>query len=226
MNIERVGGFTEMAHIVLRPGRLVALAAIVILLLSICFSDSFAVHKRPYIPSDLNECLAYLDSTITPSNLDTLVRWNEQDMSRAHMGLGLWMRNNWGLWKGSRLSEWFNKHNIWHPDDMSGIILTSYWRHIHNQPIELDAQIGEYIEYWKNNTYPDTLKCPICKGKLKDEIEYGPGVDPNYPSVTTFVLYCKNNHPWFYSWSHELYAIDSSRNRGLLDTLKVRLPKP
>ncbi|MFZ1685684.1 MAG: DUF6794 domain-containing protein [Candidatus Zixiibacteriota bacterium] len=207
-----------------RLGRVVALPFLVVFLLSICLSNSFAVHKRPYIPSDLNDCLAYLDTTLTPVDLDSLRQWHEDEMPRAHMNLGLWLRNNWGLWKGSRLSEWFNKHDIWHPDDMSGIILTSYWRHLHNRPIELDAQIAGYIEYWKDNTYPDTLKCPICRHKVKDEIEHGPGVDPDYPSVTTFVLYCKNNHPWFYSWSHGLYAIDSSKNHELLDTLKVRLP--
>src|SRR5262249_54668776 len=38
---------------------------------------------------------------------------------------------------------------IHHPDDMSGVILDSFWRHLNSKPIELDKQIASYEEYWK-----------------------------------------------------------------------------
>lgn len=50
------------------------------------------------------------------------------------------MRKYWGMWKGSRLAEYFNRHDIRHPDDMSTIILTSFWRHLNNEPIEFEQQ--------------------------------------------------------------------------------------
>ena len=58
------------------------------------------------------------------------------------------MRNNWGLWKGSRLSKWFNSQGIKHTDDMSGVILVSYYRHLNGKPIELEKQIQYYKNYW------------------------------------------------------------------------------
>ena len=64
--------------------------------------------------------------------------------------MGMRIRNNWGLWKGSPLSEYFNRLGIYHPDDMTGIIFDSYWRKIHHQPIKLKEQVAYYQEYWKN----------------------------------------------------------------------------
>jgi hypothetical protein len=61
----------------------------------------------------------------------------------------MWLRNNWGLWKGSRLSKWFNEKGIQAPDDMSGIILDSFWRHLNGKPLKLDEQIKYYQDYWK-----------------------------------------------------------------------------
>lgn len=44
---------------------------------------------------------------LLPDRLPSLIvkEGSEQDMIRYHMGLGMWMRNNWGLWGGSRLAK-------------------------------------------------------------------------------------------------------------------------
>ena len=62
----------------------------------------------------------------------------------AHFGMGLWIRNNWRLWSGSRLLKYFNELGIHHPDDMSSIILISYYRKLHNQDIGFKEQIDYY----------------------------------------------------------------------------------
>jgi hypothetical protein len=38
---------------------------------------------------------------------------------------------------------------IRHPDDMSGIILDSFCRHLNGNPIKLDEQVKHYQDYWK-----------------------------------------------------------------------------
>jgi hypothetical protein len=78
-----------------------------------------------------------------------LIQTEDQFSSGMHMALGLWMRNNWGLWKGSRLSKYFTKKGINHPDDMSGIILYSYHRKKSGKEIKLEEQIIYYQNYWK-----------------------------------------------------------------------------
>lgn len=48
-------------------------------------------------------------------------------MIEYHFGLGMWMRNNWGLWGGSRLQKYFTDRGTAHPDDMSSVVLFYYW---------------------------------------------------------------------------------------------------
>ena len=69
-------------------------------------------------------------------------------MIQYHFSLGMWMRNNWGLWQGSKLSKWFNERGIFHPDDMSAIILDSYWHHLCGLPINFEEQAEVYKQYW------------------------------------------------------------------------------
>jgi len=95
-----------------------------------------------FIPADLNDCFKEIDSFWTDS-IKTQVRKMTEDefTANAHFGIGMWMRNNWRLWGGSRLSKYFNVLGIFHPDDMSCIILTSYQRYLLGHEIMLEEQI-------------------------------------------------------------------------------------
>lgn len=102
-----------------------------------------------YIPKDLDDCFAQLEKRLSKETVAKMKGGPEKDMVLYHHGFGTWLRNRWGLWKGSRLSKWFNDRGIQHPDDMSGIILRSFWRHLNGKPIKLDDQIKHYQDYWK-----------------------------------------------------------------------------
>ena len=69
-----------------------------------------------------------------------------------HIGLGLRIRNEWGLWSGSRLAVYFRNLGINHPDDMSGIVLESYVRHVKQEPIKLDEQVAYCKNYWASRS--------------------------------------------------------------------------
>jgi len=103
-----------------------------------------------YIPKDLDDCFAHLKKLLKPEDIVKMRSGTEDDMIQYHHGLGRWMRNNWGLWgEGSRLAKWFNSKGIMHPDDMSGIILDSFWRHLNDKPIKLKEQVKCYQDYWE-----------------------------------------------------------------------------
>lgn len=104
-------------------------------------------------------------------------KWEEREFTgKVHLGFGMWLRNNWQLWGGSRLSKYFNDLGIFHPDDMSEIILVSYHRHLSNRQIELEEQIAYYQDYWKN------AKDEELKRKQKEFSEYkiGDTLEFNY----------------------------------------------
>lgn len=105
-----------------------------------------------YIPNDIEDSFRQINTFWADSTKTKLMKLTEDEFSgRLHMGFGMWMRNNWQLWGGSRLSKYFNEKGINHPDDMSGIILNSYYRHLKNQEIKLDEQIQYYKDYWDNS---------------------------------------------------------------------------
>jgi hypothetical protein len=111
-----------------------------------------------YIPRDLDECYRELDSMLHPDAkiylqgyLTTLTE-NEKKLFKVNMGhmcLGLYLRNYWGLWEGSRLAQYFAAMKITHPDDMSNIIIDSYKSYLLNKPFNLQGTIKKYREYWR-----------------------------------------------------------------------------
>jgi hypothetical protein len=111
--------------------------------------DFARLENSANTPGNLEESLAELDRILPPSRKLMIRMSNDSDMVGYHRGLGMTLRNQWGLWKGSKLSKFFNDRGIHHPDYMSGIILKSYWRHLHNQPIQLEREIVYYQTSWE-----------------------------------------------------------------------------
>jgi hypothetical protein len=103
-----------------------------------------------FIPKDIFECFHQINLFWNDSTKLEVKKLTEKEfLGNTHFGLGMWMRNNWGLWSGSRLSEYFNNLEIYHPDDMSGIILTSYYRFLIGEEVQLNDQVKYYKDYWK-----------------------------------------------------------------------------
>jgi len=102
-----------------------------------------------YIPTDLEDCFKELKKMLPAETVAEMKSGPEKDMIKYHHGLGTWLRNNWGLWGGSRLREYFNKLGLRHPDDMSSVVLNSFWRHLNNKPLKVDEQVKYYQEYWE-----------------------------------------------------------------------------
>lgn len=109
-----------------------------------------------YIPLDLNDAIKQLDTIFSDSSKMFFKTLTEDQFSaRLHLGFGTGIRNNWGLWVGSRLSRYFNDQGVYHPEDMSGIIFDSYYRHLNGQPIRLDEQVKYYQDYWEKTRKAD-----------------------------------------------------------------------
>ena len=93
------------------------------------------------IPNTLEEAIQELVKlNIEPSKINTMS-----------------IRNQWGLWTGSNLAQWFYTKEIYHADDMSSIILDSYKKTINNEPIDLENQIKLYHNHWFKYEGPNHL---------------------------------------------------------------------
>lgn len=135
--------------------------------------DSNAPFKV-YIPKDLEDCFVELKRMLHPALINEMRLKSEDGMIEYHHSLGTWIRNNWALWAGSRLSKYFNELGINHPDDMSGTILTSLWRHLHSHPIKLDEQVEHYKKYWRDLEEKEASVTPVSKTAMSNPLKaYG-----------------------------------------------------
>ena len=112
-----------------------------------------------YIPIDLDDAIHCLNTIFSDSLKLQAKSIIESDFtSRLHLNFGMSLRNSWGLWAGSRLSAYFNTLGIYHPEDMSGIILRSYYRHNRGLEINLKGQIKESKDYWEKSQQETLIK--------------------------------------------------------------------
>ena len=111
-------------------------------------ADTFGIVKQ--IPKNFKESLMFLDSMINPKMREWIKCLPDGEFgSYVHHGFGRYLRNNWGLWGGLELAQSMNKEmGIWHPDDMSSIILLSYQRKLKGEEIKIQEQIKFYQDYW------------------------------------------------------------------------------
>lgn len=128
-----------------------------------------------YIPKNLEDCFTQINSFWVDSTKVEMKNLTENEFSgRLHHGFGTWMRNNWRLWGGSRLSKYFNDLGVYHPDDMSGIILDSYHRYLNSKEVKLEEQIKYYQDYWENSkkTELNRKQKEFSEYKIGDTLEF------------------------------------------------------
>ncbi|MDA3882482.1 MAG: hypothetical protein PF481_04320 [Bacteroidales bacterium] len=138
---------------------------------STVYGQDVSKKELNYKPINLEEAVNQLKIIHQDSTKQKIMEMSEDEfLAGAHFGLGMWIRNNWGLWKGQELAKYFNSIGIYHPDDMSGIILTSYYRELHGQDWKIDEQIQYYQDYWKkSNEHFQKLKTDTAYQKMIQE---------------------------------------------------------
>lgn len=119
-----------------------------------------------YIPKNLDDCIKQLDLLMCDSLKIKSKQMAEDKFVRDNhfFGFGVWVRTNWRLGRMSRLSVYFERMGVDHPDNMSSVILTSYHRYLNRKEIRLDEQIRYYnrpntelLEYFSEFNVGDTV---------------------------------------------------------------------
>lgn len=110
-------------------------------------SDDVEVINLEDIPADLPGCMAKLDALLSEKDKAYI---RENDPIRLHFSLGMWIRNEWGLWCDDEgvipLVDYFHAHGIQHPDDMSGAILDCYAAHLRGEEVDYEAELRSRAE--------------------------------------------------------------------------------
>lgn len=108
-------------------------------------------YKENYIPKNLKDAIEYLNCVWSEFDKTEFKNKEEKEaVTELHFGTGMSIRNGWDLWKGkNRICRFFKSKGIFHPDDISSIILTSFHRHLNGKSIDLETQIEDYKSYWE-----------------------------------------------------------------------------
>jgi hypothetical protein len=84
-----------------------------------------------YIPKNIEECFLELNKLLSEEEIKQFKELKSKDEAfNYHFSIGMWMRNNWGFWGGSRFQLYMKDRMdeiFVEPDDMSGMILEFYW---------------------------------------------------------------------------------------------------
>ena len=100
------------------------------------------------IPANIEECMNRLDILFSDTAKRCFASKDEKTaVAEFNMMQGMVIRNNWKLWKGSILSKYFNDYKVYHPEDMSYFIFTSYHRKLNIKSIDFEAQLTNYFSF-------------------------------------------------------------------------------
>lgn len=98
-------------------------------------------------PKNLQECFDLLKDFPGMGSFKKMPE--DQIAAKYHFNLGMHLRNEWGLWdQKSELYKYFAAMGLFHPDDMSGVILLSFHRHLNGKELKVEEQIEKYKNYW------------------------------------------------------------------------------
>lgn len=91
-----------------------------------------------YIPTTLFDAFVELEKMLPPELLSEIQF--SADTIAYHFTIGLWIRNNWGLWSDSFLAQSLKAQGFGDtPDDQSGFILESFQQHLKQTKIFLKS---------------------------------------------------------------------------------------
>ena len=109
--------------------------------IKVCQVDTF---RNNYVPKDLTDALNQLD-ILLDEDTKKLIR----DKENVHMSVGMWLRNNWGMWGGSRLGCYFGERELYHPDYISSLIIDAYHLKLNDSKFQMDSLIQSYSQMEK-----------------------------------------------------------------------------
>ena len=83
------------------------------------------------LPKNVGEAVDQVIRMMDAESLKRLRGMAEADIVELHFGLGMWIRNTFGLWSGNRVlledCAAFGEHSFCDPDEASTVIIREVW---------------------------------------------------------------------------------------------------
>ena len=111
----------------------------------IAFGQIKNTDMKKQKPKNLTECIQMLDHILKKEDKEKAKTLTEEEFfMESHFSLGMGIRNEWIRSGNPELMKFFLDEGVKHPDDMSAMILTSYYRHLLGKEIDFEGQISAH----------------------------------------------------------------------------------
>ena len=122
------------------------------------------------VPINLDECVSMIMDGLEEQDIKELDSMTS--IISAHFGLGMYLRNSWDLWnETSILPCWFRKTlKIWHPDDMTGIILDAFWHKYKKKTFDVEKMVLKCNSHWEKKGYKSEKVIKDIEKKVKKKL--------------------------------------------------------
>ena len=99
----------------------------------VAFGQKEKTDMKKEKPKNLTECIQMLDKNLKKEDKEYIKTLTEEEFfMESHFTLGMGIRNEWIRSGNPELVTFFLEKGVKHPDDMSAMILTSYYRYLTN----------------------------------------------------------------------------------------------
>ena len=116
----------------------------------IAFGQIKSSYMKKEKPKNLTECIQMLDKNLKKQDKEYIKTLTEDEFfMESHFTLGMGIRNEWIRRGNPELVKFFLDQGVKHPDDMSAMILTSYYRHLLGKEIDFEGQISAHKKQLK-----------------------------------------------------------------------------
>lgn len=111
----------------------------------IAFGQIKNIDMKKQKPKNLTECIQMLDKNLKKEDKEYIKTLTEEEFfMESHFTIGMGIRNEWIRSGNPELVKFFLDQGVKHPDDMSAMILTSYYRHLLGKEIDFEGQISAH----------------------------------------------------------------------------------
>lgn len=188
-----------------------------------------AKEEEAPVPKTLDEAHEQLAKLLSKEELAKIdAMKSEDEMTEYHFGPGMGMRNSWGLWGDGPLAQHMKDLGFTHPDDMSGVILKTFWCKRHKKDYRLKERAAYYAAYWKAAAAPpETAKDPKDDSEVNWNMSFF-GADPDDNSPRQIhVGKSKKTGRWLaYEYDKGVYEPDSSLLKRITESQSSNLSDP
>jgi hypothetical protein len=122
--------------------RTALLISLSLLLVQQSFGQEKERKRYRYRPHTIKEAVIQLGRIHDDSTKSLIMNMTEDKfLAGSHMGMGMWIRNKWGLWRGGKLKSDMKSWGQFDPDEMSSLILKCYYRELHGLEWDLPDRL-------------------------------------------------------------------------------------